>query len=1007
MLYTYCPYCKTNRETPAKSCQSCGNELTVYPEVFEQLRQDARSLRHEFLSRLDALMRQVNEVENTISLIPAPPIPIPEVVNPPADSIPKVNEPKKETSVSARKIPPTSDMPQKHRLQSSPAPMPIWLKILAEPLARVWKYGQNTFEHYKSQQKLPAFFMTLGGIFALIFGFGYLLQMGIGFLIDHMSPALFEVGKITLSFASSTGIILWGIRLFKKGEIFKEFGSALLGLGIVLNYLIFYFLADSAIFPIFGTPWMGLTLIALNAVLGSWLALTFETRIVAVVSLLGAAFAPFYIKLSMTSPFYMAFLWMVSASSTFLAYRINWRPLLHITLLVGVFILEWIVFVHPEPSQLWAFTVVLHAFAYLFIGFSFFERSEFKQKLIAEDIILMAASIGLLILNLSYLYFEQSLVHVLGWLLLGNGSLWTAVFLLTREKLTDEMKRVFLLIAASFIGIAIPLLIDERLIGLSWAVEGFILLGCGFIFRLLAVRREAYLLLMVAYGRSFLTFDSIYSYWESTLFTMGFFHLLMMGAILVGVILAWKYNQSKLSDSEKVFSDVLREIFFIWLGTTLLLVSFYYFNVWTFNLAIVLVYFYLFVGNKYNLRLTELLGFVGMLFVAMGYLISMKETGSLHFYEQTIAGKLAAIEVFLSLYIFQAIYEKYWEKSDLMAFTRQLRKAFFLLLPIVWLPSAHRHFPEWFSVFAWLAVAICWGLSIWRKMVEQYVQLRIMVPLASLVLVYQLNWIGLIASMMVMWLGYSLLGGNERSVVRKSPYRALFSFTWLLTAWVILLGMIHLWSIEGVIPGLALSGLFLTIVYDQRIFLPAARRIGHWVAGFRQLFFAMLVMIIFGSGVSGYGLIDELTNTSGFIFSLLSLFAILIMYGKELYSRISTFPAYLRGKSYMVEWGFFHLCLLAIYWGLLGELLGLPLGIVVTIMTLVHGVILLFHELNPNLRSLSKLSWWLFGIAFVKLIFFDFQHFDLWAKIVVSMIFGLVMLGGSRLFLRKLSAHHP
>ena len=631
----------------------------------------------------------------------------------------------------------------------------------------------------------------------------------------------------------------------------------------------------------------------------------------------------------------------------------------------------------------------------------------FKQKLRAEDIFLSATSIGLLVLNISFLYYEYEQVDLLGWMLMGNGLFWSAAFLICKKLLSSDMKRVFLLVSASLIGIAIPLLIDERLIGLSWAVEGFILLGCGFIFGLPAVRREAYLLLIIACSKSFLSFDSIYTYWGSSLFTTGFFHLLMIGIILAGVLVIWKWNKSLLSDNEKLLAGVLEEIFVIWSSISLLIISFYYLNVWTFNLAIVLVYAYLFTGNRFNLRLTELLGFAALLLVGSGYLVSMQQTGSFRFHEQTFAGKIAAIEVFLSLFVFQSIYEKWWKENEWLAFTRQLRKLFFLLLPIIWLPSAHRHFPDWFSVFVWVSVGICWVLSVWRKYPEQFIQLKIMIPLASLALVYPLNWAGLAASMMVMWLAFWLLKANERSIFRKSPYKGIFSFTWLHTAWLILLAMILLWETDGVMPGLALSGLFLTLVYHERTNLPSVRKIGNMIAGIQRIQFALLVLVIFGLGVSGVGFVEEVSGFTSEIIAHIALLATFVFYGRELYKRLALFPTYMRGRKYMVEWIFFHMCLLATYWGMAGEFLGLPLGIVVSILTLVHGVILLFHELNPALRSLAKISWWLFGIAFVKLIFFDFQHFELWSKIVVSMVFGLVMLGGSRLFLKKLSVHHP
>ncbi len=121
--------------------------------------------------------------------------------------------------------------------------LPAFITDLFLPLAQFRTMLEDTYTHYKAQNRLPVFFMTLGGVIALLLGFSYLMQ----FIPD----VYFEVFKISGSFLASFGILFGGLVLHKKEEKYHEFGSALLGLGIAINFLILYYLSDSTIFPIF------------------------------------------------------------------------------------------------------------------------------------------------------------------------------------------------------------------------------------------------------------------------------------------------------------------------------------------------------------------------------------------------------------------------------------------------------------------------------------------------------------------------------------------------------------------------------------------------------------------------------------------------------------------------------------------------------------------------------------------------------------------------------------
>ena len=152
--------------------------------------------------------------------------------------------------------------------------------------------AQEIYGHYKSQNKLPVFFMTLGGVVALLFGFGYLMQFA--------EDIYFEFAKIGSGLAAAAVATWWGRRLLVEYERYSEFGSALLGLGLSLVYLSLYTMSESAYMPWAGGA-VGVLLLLANTAWGAWLALRYDTKVVAFISLLGGACVPFSSKANLSA----------------------------------------------------------------------------------------------------------------------------------------------------------------------------------------------------------------------------------------------------------------------------------------------------------------------------------------------------------------------------------------------------------------------------------------------------------------------------------------------------------------------------------------------------------------------------------------------------------------------------------------------------------------------------------------------------------------------------------
>ena len=708
-----CPYCLAQNLQKASRCHACGNTIELSLEAINDLRRELGNFQEEisgkwnhFEARLEALAElaqaapapEVPEIQAPpLAQIPLPEVPIPvflipdpELLSNPPEPLPNYSEPFPN---------PPEPLPNPPRPRRSIRIPSLVTEMFLAPVAQIKDYAVEVFLHYKAQNKLPVFFMTLAGIVAMLFGFGYLMQFA-------TSP-VYKVLKVGASFGAVAWIVLWGAGLVRKHEKYREFGSALMGLGISLNYLILYFLSDPVEFPVLATRGISLLLILANSVLAAWLALRYETKIVAVLSLLGGAFAPFYLHTEMISGFYFAYLWLLCASSIYVAHRIGWKPLAQLAFYVAVLVTEWVVFVEPGAISVPVFAVLLHAFTALFLYYALFERGNPKFMLAREDIFMMVATLSLFLLNLFLLFDGHNASRSLGLVYLADGAVFIAGFFLLRSRLHPHMQALAFGLAATFAGFAVPALLGQHLMGAFWAVEGMALVFCGFTFALPSVRKEGYVLLLLALARMAWTFQDIAESWGETLWTGGYWNLLLLGLLAYGLKALLDKHARANHDFERRISYGLFEGLSFWATAALLVAGFFYLGEFAINLSPILLLALVYWGYQNGLRLTERLGMWMYGLLIWGYMRSTGEVDSFRFTDQTLPGKLALIEAFGLMWLLQAYYEWLMPKNPRLLLVSFMREVFYILLPVAWLPSVARHFPEYLP----LALVISAGMS--------------------------------------------------------------------------------------------------------------------------------------------------------------------------------------------------------------------------------------------------------------------------------------------------------
>ena len=194
----------------------------------------------------------------------------------------------------------------------------------------------DVYQHFQRQGKASIFFLTLGGIIAFVGGFGYFLQYAFYNLFSNEM-------KCGSGFLLGAFFILLGYQLMQKKtsakhQSWREYAAALVGLGLVMNTLALYYLG-----PYF--QWLPITTtlfaLAINAWLGYLIAIRFETKIVATISLVGSLATPIYFGVENLNLFSaVTYVFFISIGNTWVAKKIRWQVLPYLCLTLSIVFLE-------------------------------------------------------------------------------------------------------------------------------------------------------------------------------------------------------------------------------------------------------------------------------------------------------------------------------------------------------------------------------------------------------------------------------------------------------------------------------------------------------------------------------------------------------------------------------------------------------------------------------------------------------------------------------------------
>lgn len=857
--------------------------------------------------------------------------------------------------------------------------------------APLFSFISNTYNHYKKEQKIPIFILTLSGIVTFLIGFGFLLQYS---FINYFN----EIGKTVSGFILSSAIIATGVVLSKKNKQFEEFASALFGMSIILNYLTIYFL--SSYYKI-GNYFVGFVLILLNTALATVLSLKYKTKTVSAITVLGGIFAPFYLDMNgKLTLFYLIYLVMININTLFIAKAINWKILENAAFIISSVVLT-IFYSNVDNINYIYLYIIIHLFAYLYFYVSLFSKKlEIKEILKVKDIFIICSNLTLLL----YSTYVVSINPIeLGFVYIINALIFVAILIDKKHfVLTNKLKSILILISSVFTAFSIPVLFSFNIIGLFFGIEAVLLLVISFIFELYSVRIKSYIMFIISAVSLLSLFEVLLNFIENSLFNFGFYNFVSLGIISYITLFVLYKNKAKLTFKfDKIFYYILKEASLIYFMILFMLVSYHLFDIYTLNLMIIPMIVSLYLATKANVKLTPILGFAHFIFFITAIILSAIEVNSLHFSDQNLSGKLAYAEILFVLFILQFIFEKDFKERAIYSISKQLRLFLYIVTPFLYISYVGRHFKDYVFMALFGSVFINYLLyKITKRTLLKY-ELYLISYIISAVnfiiffeFMYERNNFTGIYSLIA---GFILFAGifiyeklYHEIFFHKSDVKLISSF--VIYYFVVFFGETTFYLTENINLAIAVSlcCLSLLIVFNKKIFV-----INQYIFKFYKLLNILLFINFFTLFISKSIHHNDILD----LISVIMIIFVLIIEHTLIHSLKDKNIIYQHIESEKSQKFFkiFDILLLHVRYYILYSFIAYLItndeaSILLTIFFVIHSIFALFYGINIKYNYLNKLSFLLFAVVGIKLFFVDLSGSDIIAKVIVFMIIGAISL---------------
>mgnify|MGYP002639806980 CR=1 FL=1 len=422
---------------------------------------------------------------------------------------------------------------------------------------------------------------------------------------------------------------------------------------------------------------------------------------------------------------------------------------------------------------------------------------------------------------------------------------------------------------------------------------------------------------------------------------------------------------------------------------------------WMFTTAVIPMFFLMYRALKKNLPLTEKLAWLHFAVMGAGILMSYLAVGNLHFSEQPWSVRIVMIEVLLSGWGMQLIYDRLNHDKGGYAFATKVRLLVYCLIPLLFLPRILRLYPDYFAVALWASFTISWLMYKKLKIaiILKELSLLFFIAIAATVLV-SLNamtgvqqlpgLIALIGGLTIVSIFHYVEKTLSLTDIKQSPYVLLQLSSPYFYAFIIA-GLSYAISNHLTIA-LMMTGLyFLLITVDKRV-----RVVMHDSLSFSYtltwLSLTAVPLMVF-SDIFEQNLL--LSNSFiSIVTSIISLGGIwLLTHRQTPVLRLFSQKYFAKNNLYRV----FHAFVLIVYIGSL-NLLFSPWAVAISIAMLIHAVIILFLTLSQQFKGLLKLSIALYLLTAIKVLLYDMNDFGNLHKVFALMGIGSILMLAAFMF---------
>lgn len=863
-------------------------------------------------------------------------------------------------------------------------------ELFIAPFTPLLSKLKSFYTHYQQRGLAAVFLMTIAGIITLTLGFTYLLQ----YSLTHW---LSDIGKVSFAFLAANTLLALGVFIYKRRAQMQDFASGLIGLGLIINYISAYFAGP---YFLLIPDWLSLLLLLLITVVGFFLSFKFETKVVAVLSLVGGSLAPimlFNINLSHNLLIYLPYLLLIGSFSVGQSQLLRWPVLTEITAFlhiacVELFIVSQAIYFENISLMMVLSLLSINIMFYLY-GFSgLYWLKNWRNSQLKLNTRLLILPISLFAFTLLSMV---QLSDYAGYIFLFNALL---LFIIYRLLISEPgIKVLALFLAASFAGFAALQLLHQQILGVVLFVEGLALFYLGSKAAYRSIRYEAYVLIGVGLWAHFFVILDMISLSPRALSDLNNFGLILLYLCLSAATLyAFNYMLNAFIVSSKHMRLEARILTFFreCLSINYICIILYLAAIinidYTFNIIPLISLLLLYLAKRHHLKLSGVLAWIGLIPLIGLITLGVLDVGNARFSMQPLYAQLARIELFVSLIGYYYWYKHFHRESKALKFARFFQIISFFILPLLFLPKVIREYPEFISLAMWLSVLISLPLAYISRHRLLFLEVKLITVMAIVVTAFGClmeMWQAILAlGLAAIFLAYIQYMYQTLSKIQRLSCR----FLWLISPYyfaLVTVVVVHSLMSSIGLPHWGIVMGAIVIYVTQLLRLHPVPYVLH------KSYRSCLLILILPICTSLILHFDSGLNLS--INSLLFMFTHLVILAClwRLFSENGCFIRLL-AKTFSrchIQWCWqvlLSICYL-LWCYQFDTVIAAPLS---SILLVIHGSSLMFVSLKVGQAKTIRLAGMFFALACCKVLLVDMANFLIIQKVIAFMVIGGILL---------------